>query len=56
MSDAYREGHERGRTDAEEGKARDSRPPIVKAVIRGKDFTTTYIEGYKEGYRQQKKR
>lgn len=56
MSDSYKKGHEKGRSDAAAGKNRDMRPKLLEAVVKGTTYTNTFIEGYKEGYRQEKKK
>jgi hypothetical protein len=55
MSDGYRQGHDRGKADAEAGKDRDMRPPVVQAVLKGTNYTSTYTEGYKKGFEEGKK-
>ena len=54
MADGYNKGYSQGKADAQSGKDRDMRPPIGEAVAKGKNFTDTYVEGYKEGYRDTK--
>jgi flagellar biosynthesis/type III secretory pathway protein FliH len=55
MSDGYKQGHDKGKTDAQANKDRDIRPPVVKAVVKGDDYVKSYMDGYKEGYRQGRK-
>jgi hypothetical protein len=54
MSDGYKQGYDTGRKDAESGKDRDLRPPVVKSVL-SETFRETYTDGYKTGYRDGKR-
>ncbi len=56
MSDGYGKGYDKAKADADAGKSRDMRPPLGEAVVKGKNFTDTYIQGYKDGYRDQKEK
>ena len=48
----YKDGYQRGQRDRRSLKAKDMRPPLGKAVLRGSKYVKDYAAGYKEGYRK----
>jgi len=50
MFDCYKEGYEKGFSDAENGKARNPKGfPIAKSLM-SENCVNTFIEGYNKGY------
>ena len=56
MSDGYNKGYEKGKSDVEANSDRNMKPPLGEAIVKGKNFTDTYVEGYKDGYRDTKEK
>lgn len=54
MKDGYRNGYDKGHSDASAGKTRNPKPPILTSVTLGKTFITSYMSGYTHGYRKGK--
>jgi len=52
MRDGYKEGYDKGYSDGKSGKPRNPKPPLIKSVIAGSNFATTYVSGYNDGYRK----
>ena len=50
MNSGYRDGYEKNKSNAETGKDRDMRPPLIKAVV-SETYRKDYSEGAKDGYR-----
>jgi hypothetical protein len=46
--DAYNKGFE----DANQDKAKNFKPPFVKALVKGDNYMGEYFKEYNEGYRQ----
>ena len=52
MADGYRSGYDCGFEDGKSGAKRNPKPPLIKSVVSGSQYTTTFMNGYNEGYRK----